>query len=182
MTQASDLDLVKRLREPIIADAFAIHGIQDGQLAERLIQERGQAADTIERLSKPASNGEIAEIEKRSDSLGKTWRMKEGLLPSSIVEIHKDRATLLSHIRAMQAAAQWQPIETAPKDGTFILCAHKSGHINICRWHVEIPNYEKSDAYWRARVYEGEGLWKPTHWMPLRTAPRIDAPTAAEGK
>ena len=40
-------NLVKCLREPIVSDAFVSGGILDGQLVERLIRERGIAADRI---------------------------------------------------------------------------------------------------------------------------------------
>lgn len=63
---------------------------------------------------------------------------------------------------------KWQPIETAPKDGTKILlgCPASRGYSGVvekCYWH-------KWD--------NGKGKWwdwvtpdKPTHWMPLPTPP-----------
>lgn len=54
----------------------------------------------------------------------------------------------------------WQPIETAPKDGSFILLATPKGRI--------------ADGFW-SLVY---GVWswpyvmvEPTHWMPLPELP-----------
>lgn len=43
-------DIVERLREKIIADAFEQRRIVDGELCERLMDERADAADEIERL------------------------------------------------------------------------------------------------------------------------------------
>ena len=43
-------DIVKRLREKIIVDAFAKGSISDGALCDRLIRERLDAADEIEKL------------------------------------------------------------------------------------------------------------------------------------
>lgn len=43
-------DLVNRLREEIVADAFSDGRITNGRLADRLIRERLDAADEIERL------------------------------------------------------------------------------------------------------------------------------------
>ena len=44
------LDIVERLNENIIADAFERRAIVDGALCERLIRERKEAAETIENL------------------------------------------------------------------------------------------------------------------------------------
>ena len=63
--------------------------------------------------------------------------------------------------KAEQRVAEWQPIETAPKDGSFILLATPKGRI--------------ADGFW-SLVY---GVWswpyvmvEPTHWMPLPTPPK----------
>ncbi len=45
-------DIVERLQENILADAFKDKVISSGKLTERLIYERRDAADEIERLRK----------------------------------------------------------------------------------------------------------------------------------
>ena len=63
---------------------------------------------------------------------------------------------------------QWQPIETAPKDGTYLLIGSKS--------FVSCGLWESSDSggWWRDAVesapYQISEV-KPTHWMPLPDAP-----------
>jgi len=63
----------------------------------------------------------------------------------------------------------WQPIETAPKDGTRIIVAKQSGY--VMAW--------ASSAYWFDREkYSGwtdgvDTLATPTHWMPLPAPPGI---------
>ena len=65
----------------------------------------------------------------------------------------------------------WQPIETAPKDGSFILMATPKGRI--------------ADGFW-SPVY---GVWswpyvmvEPTHWRPLPELPGAQpAPSIPEG-
>lgn len=54
-------DIVERLREGVIVDAFKDGRLIDGMLAERMIRERHEAADEIERLRlfEHYSNGPI---------------------------------------------------------------------------------------------------------------------------
>lgn len=68
----------------------------------------------------------------------------------------------------------WQPIETAPKDGTRILAYQPLG-----MWHSARPwRGERIEVvYWHQPANpKAEGLWvpshRPTHWMPLPDPPR----------
>lgn len=75
--------------------------------------------------------------------------------------------------------AEWQPIETAPKDGTWVLVYGfiNDGYQNECRittaqW-AKVLDY--SDQYcWRYAHYESGhyGQIEPTHWMPLPPLPK----------
>ena len=65
----------------------------------------------------------------------------------------------------------WQPIETAPKDGSFCLAAKQACWAKAFdhfpyplkqRWNGE--EWEADDG----RVYEPQ----PTHWMPLPAPPK----------
>jgi hypothetical protein len=73
---------------------------------------------------------------------------------------------------------RWQPIETAPKDGTEVILRGR-GHA-----------HRIADGYWLKSAYNGNGAWvwpyvhlKPLYWMPLPSAPlaAAEAPNA-EGK
>ena len=75
---------------------------------------------------------------------------------------------------------EWQPIETAPKDGSKILLFIPS---NVSRWHVS-AGYWRDDAharkaspFWCAETSHLMGItWmrshQPTHWMPLPAPPK----------
>jgi hypothetical protein len=75
-------------------------------------------------------------------------------------------------IKQRADAADWQPIETAPKDGSGVLLwwpqwwhdAH-SGYFKDNQWHSE-----RAIISW----YEGNdnGDPGPSHWMPLPTPPQ----------
>ena len=69
-----------------------------------------------------------------------------------------------------QEQAGWQPIETAPKDGTDIWCFDS---LYGKPWHYE--------ANWNGiQWYHGFGdSWpdaNPTHWQPLTAAPKGEKP------
>jgi hypothetical protein len=56
---------------------------------------------------------------------------------------------------------QWQPIETAPRDGTVILIA------TYAAWALSYWD----DGSWRWGVRKEE--MEPTHWMPLPLLPEV---------
>ena len=62
--------------------------------------------------------------------------------------------------------SKWQPIETAPKDGTKIVIAEFDEHEK--RWLFRTDHWRKYlmdfDEGWG-------GLMVPTHWMPLPPLP-----------
>lgn len=65
----------------------------------------------------------------------------------------------------------WQPIETAPRDGTKILTCRR-GHdyaasIRVCYYVVD--QYE--GEYWQD---DADSEPNPTHWMPVMAAPQIN--------
>jgi len=69
----------------------------------------------------------------------------------------------------------WQPIETAPKDGTVIDLwdGHYKHRVVNARWANHywmngVPIREKS---WGSNDRDGPFCDKPTHWMPLPKPP-----------
>lgn len=63
----------------------------------------------------------------------------------------------------------WQPIETAPMDGTDILLwfGHSVGWISLCKWYQK----KKRGWCWVCSYDHKAHLWEPTHWMPLPEPP-----------
>jgi hypothetical protein len=80
-------------------------------------------------------------------------------------------AGLFSRLDAAERAQAWQPIETAPKDGTVILV-----HGGIAHWYVG----DDCDGEWRTLTgfdHPGKTIhWPVTRWMPFpspfRESPR----------
>lgn len=79
--------------------------------------------------------------------------------------------------------SEWQPIETAPRDGTVLLgFGEAAGEINgpFCKNEVapicwsggrsDYPGYE-----WTLTCGDAYACWmRPTHWMPLPTPPKTE--------
>ncbi len=63
--------------------------------------------------------------------------------------------------------SEWQPIETAPKDGTRVLAARKW---KKGQWVYRIAHWaDRGLGNWVSDP--GEWLVQPTHWQPLPPAP-----------
>lgn len=72
----------------------------------------------------------------------------------------------VARLRAERETPRWQPIESAPKDGTAFLV-----HGGIARWHV---GDDGAGAWFSITGYEYPGrliMWPVTHWMPLPAPP-----------
>ena len=79
---------------------------------------------------------------------------------------------------------KWQPIETAPRDGSKIIGwdpEGDSGMAIIFWWEHRYERYDEVEGGLFRRVHEvlpgyWEGgphsPWRPTHWMPLPEPPK----------
>lgn len=59
--------------------------------------------------------------------------------------------------------SKWQPIETAPKDGTWVLVRSGVKRTVIAKW-------SKDWGGWIVQ-YSAMGISRATHWMPLPPQP-----------
>ena len=119
-------------------------------------------------------------------SHGKTW--KEPCIDCEIVSmtewlrtmeprIQRDRATLdrlLAERASLNGSGEWQPIETAPRDGTeFQAWVVHMGH-GYWDWQCRYNEHGAFESFGRID-YDMDG-WEvspgtPTHWMPNPSAP-----------
>ncbi len=72
---------------------------------------------------------------------------------------------------------EWQPIETAPKDGTYILAFENfevAGPLMCVMGWTDTGEHIEHDSITEGWTKEGSGYLgecNPTHWMPLPEPP-----------
>ena len=75
---------------------------------------------------------------------------------------------------------KWQPIETAPKDGTEIIGLYYNGGIECVRlmWYmsaeeaVSVGECRDDEGWWSIRSSVTQEMVKPTHWISLPKFPK----------
>ena len=99
-----------------------------------------------------------------------------------------DEREFKKYIRAdlVPQCPEWQPIETAPRDGSKILIFCNE-EIYAAYWDSEFKSEwddEKDDSFYVGAwtdnailsfAYEETNSYEPTHWMPLPAAPKPPA-------
>lgn len=71
------------------------------------------------------------------------------------------------------SSPDWQPIETAPKDGTVFLAYTVDEGIDFFHWQ-DLGGDSSAPVGWRSgfiTVYREDDEEGPTHWMPLPAPP-----------
>ncbi len=72
----------------------------------------------------------------------------------------------------------WQPIETAPRDGTEVLLALKGKHRACLGYWIDSEDVRYGKSVRKRQLWSVESMWilhgdepEPTHWMPLPELP-----------
>lgn len=127
------------------------------------------AANALERM-RSGPNG----MEAMANTVKRCWEALEPMQP-------EDNGQYLWDVIARRCAdaLRWQPIETAPKDGHYVIITDGKVLVDVALWMHEQPArgaYLARPAGWfnvtRSRMHE------PTHWMPLPEQPRARASEA----
>jgi hypothetical protein len=121
-------------------------------------QAKAKDADTITRLT--------AEVEWHKQNSDK-WQDTQA---AHLREVTR----LTAEVERLRAALQWQPIETAPRDGTPILAREKGAGPAV---YMMCAMWSGSELEgWRipgARGWTNARWFHPTHWMHLPPPPAL---------
>ena len=129
-------------------------------------------------------------LPEQLEEFSQNWRIMK-----VIQEMHAHFEKLENHIDALEKLLPqrdevegWQPIETAPKDGTKIIVYFPAlGKAATAHWSKSCNN--RTDGKWPWSYHVGSqafNRWEaPTHWMPLPPAPgsaSLSRPKAEKGE
>lgn len=155
--------------------------------------------EVYKKINEWLSLAEIADLEKSKSTLdelllsvsfylqvfeGESITAKHNLAEKSsyLKELKAENAKLKSRIKELEGVKQdWQPIETAPKDGTSIIAIRYDYYdrIEAARCWFQ-PEFDAFITGCRQLSWEGGSelhspdIFKnPIHWMPLPSAPSL---------
>lgn len=137
-------------------------------------------------MTVPASDALLAKIKAGLEDISqKRWTAEYGVIPEldrmagSRVHVRwniaehiarccpENMAAIIARLEAAEARDQWQPIETAPRDGTPVLLATANAIHTAC--------FDKVENGWRLLVRRVTSVvpvpGSPTHWKPLPANP-----------
>jgi len=88
------------------------------------------------------------------------------------------RENLIEDAIAAYEAALWQPIETAPKDGSFVIVASSDSSFGWVRGFARWASVAGIDGWISYGAFDPPGnlgLGHPTHWRPIPVPPTSGA-------
>ena len=98
-----------------------------------------------------------------------------GIATEAIQEAEQLRAELAAS-REREARMLWQPIETAPRDGSYVLVSNGHG-VWVARFKSVYQSGWKPPSPWQSMMLNHDHIpsakrnGSPTHWMPLQAPP-----------
>ena len=119
-----------------------------------------EVGEPVAWASQESESGDIA-IDSEDNPATEYW--------SASFPLYTSDQVAAAILKAEQRVAEWQPISTAPKDGTVFL-GYKLGQFREC---YKVPR-DDCDMWCFGGTSGADDLFpniKPTHWMPLPKAP-----------
>lgn len=122
------------------------------------------------RLARMAPTGDVAEPVEYLEKLGNTMRdaaVTIRQLYDRVRELEFKLAACQPSGEAVAARECWRPIETAPKNGEYILML-RGTTVRTARW---FDDWMFGESAWGAPGWSYPKDDQPTHWMPMPAPP-----------
>ena len=162
---------------------YDLHGPEADTVASKL----EECADHIEKLEKQLAERDAALarcVEALSVAEQEIFQLSGEDIENEIINsvIRPLVSSLPASAQATAKVQQWQPIETAPKDGTNILLVNRAGNVATGLWQGN-GEYE---GWWlrggnRPNTFFNHH-YGPSYWMPLPEPPTEAIREEQEGK
>lgn len=170
---------------PLAGKCF-VGGAQTGDIdlftADQLIAARKPLEEEIAILTETKENVWSA-LKKTEQQLKAAQEEIERLKRERLITADAIETLNSTHKEQLATAEQrvaeaWQPIETAPKDGTSVLLLFKGCAIEALWECVDSGDWESGlqpSYYWSSKFDWFDDGTEPTHWMPLPNPPATGA-------
>lgn len=161
------MDIVERLKcqQPMRGVNYIEDAINEIEKLREEVTDRGELVGKIRTL-KSEKHKLIKDSQDAADRYEKT-----------LMEMHDYQMDIAAELAELKAAQEWQPIETAPKDGTIVLlhipnmpavsCTQAFYGSTFC----PIEQVEQEE-HWRNASTDHQVYRTATHWRPLPSAPK----------
>jgi hypothetical protein len=123
-----------------------------------------------ERLKLETIEQKTSRLLKAALDVQETYRFGDPPLYRHLLTTFNIERLIELAIAEEREACGWQPIETAPKDGTVIDLWCGGERYADCQWYKNEWREYRYDDFDSLALLPVERL--PTHWMPLPTAPK----------
>lgn len=163
---ANDGEFIAHARQDV---PWLLDQLQQAEAACRMLQQQlvEQRAELTGHLSEAFKSMRVC-----YDTPADHYReMVRRVVEDRDVQKHRAREAEAARL-ALQRQMEWQPIETAPKDGTRLLLARKqrmSGELIVVSGY-----WNSGGAFHMPHWSTSSNLFDPTHWMPLPPLPETE--------
>lgn len=155
----------------------ALAQLEEQKRETELLKEKGKAQSHLIEIQgevykydcKITSIEDALEIKKKEQQ-NETLKLERNAMLDAAVDKKDELAQLRADLARFEGDAkrEWEPIESAPKDGTHILC-YSPDRISEAWYRPDMLDLTKTVLGGIGWCYAG--LKQPTHWMPLPAPP-----------
>lgn len=99
--------------------------------------------------------------------------VKSEITVAHMLEVVDTLLKAINRIAELEAKTTWQPIETAPKDGTSFMVYCDDGSMTTCAWKDWAQDFRL--VHVGTYADDGELNSNPSYWMQLPDEPKVNS-------
>lgn len=155
---------------------------QPGEIAAVVQELRALRAASITPPAPERSKEEVRDILQAVAHIGVDFGYGPYVLEEKFIKAAQELLEASPAPLPVGVTDSWQPIETAPKDGTEVLVTGPLYNDSAKGRYRTIAAFKEDGWYENQAAYPEENLlWEPTHWTPLPSLLAIPAKPREQG-